>query len=282
MRTSILTPSWNYGRFLDDCLDSVEAQRAETQHVVQDNCSTDETVSLLQRRDPARVDWVSEPDGGQSDALNKALRRATGDCIGWLNADEFYLPNAIALATTYLSEHPEVDVVYGDTVFVNEVGGVERLLTRIGYSPTILRWRGCYISTCAAFIRRTALDGFRFDESLRVVMDWDLYLHIAARGGRMVYLPVPLGAFRAHAGRVTAQPMSRDSAEHQRVRAKFGIDGPLLKVKALRACADVGYSMRKVLTGARRRETQVTPVRGSSVVWMHGDSRALANVARLA
>ncbi len=91
---SVLTPSLNYGRFVEDALLSVLNQRdISVDHIVQDGGSSDETLEVLSRFDRT-IDWSSEPDGGQSQALNHALRRASGRWITWLNADEFYLPGS--------------------------------------------------------------------------------------------------------------------------------------------------------------------------------------------
>jgi glycosyltransferase involved in cell wall biosynthesis len=281
MKVSVLTPSYNYAHYFRDCLTSVEQQRSgPVQHVVHDNVSTDGTVDLLRRADPAIVTWVSERDAGQSDALNRALGRATGDVIGWLNADEFYLPWAVETVCEVFEAQPDVDVVYGDTVFCDADGRFERLQTRIPLSLRLLRRRGCYISTCSLFIRRNAMDGFRFDERLRVLMDWDLLLHLAHRDRTFVYLPSPLGVFRAHDARVTAGPSDRDSGEHLRVRARYGIsDGPSAVVS--RALADTEYRLRKEVSGASLRERRASGLAGRPLVWMDGAEPGLAATAEL-
>src|SRR5687768_16684453 len=124
---SILTPSYGYGRFISDAIESVLRQdRLTVEHIVQDGGSDDETVEVLKRFDD-RIVWASEPDAGQSDALNKALARATGTWIAWLNADEFYLPCSLATLLEH-GERTASDVVYGDCLFVDVQGRIERLL----------------------------------------------------------------------------------------------------------------------------------------------------------
>src|SRR5437868_5073964 len=109
MLFSVLTPSFNYGRYIDDALLSVERQEdvAGVEHIVQDGASTDDTVQHLQARGES-LRWVSEQDAGQSDALNRAMRVSRGDVIGWLNADEFYLPGALAAVAEIFSTQPSV------------------------------------------------------------------------------------------------------------------------------------------------------------------------------
>src|SRR5688572_1037654 len=98
---SIVTPSLNQGRYLDEAIRSVQGQDyPRLEHVVVDGGSTDETLDVLRRHPHLR--WVSEPDGGQSDAVNKGFRLARGEIFGWLNADDYYLPGAVAAAVAVL------------------------------------------------------------------------------------------------------------------------------------------------------------------------------------
>lgn len=116
MKFSIVTPNYNYGRFLRKALESVLAQAdasgaPEIEHIVIDGGSTDDSVQILERWDSFvrgtaaakesrySFQFVSEPDNGQTDAINKGLRRATGDIVAWLNADEYYLPGTLAISS---------------------------------------------------------------------------------------------------------------------------------------------------------------------------------------
>src|ERR1700743_3653163 len=101
MKISIITPSYNQGQFIEDAIRSVLDQGyPDFEHIVIDNCSTDGTLDVLRRYPHVR--WVSEPDGGQSAALNKGLRLSTGDVLAWLNCDDFYLPGAFHTAAAAL------------------------------------------------------------------------------------------------------------------------------------------------------------------------------------
>lgn len=264
---SILTPSRDYGRFLTSTIRSVQRQAVRYEHLIADALSTDETVDVLRAQADANLKWTSEPDRGQSDALNRLLGRATGDVIGWLNADEYYLPGALRAVQDAFDSHPTVDVVYGDTVFVDSAGRLERMLTRHGPSGFVLSNRGCYISTCAAFIREDALRGFRFDEDLRVVMDWDLFLHLHVNGRRFHYLARPLGVFRAHDARVTAQRIPRDSPEHRRVRERYGLSTVPVVWPVQRVAGDLLYATRKRITNSHARERASRRFVGVATEW---------------
>src|SRR5262249_45140624 len=119
---SIVTPSFNQGRFIRETIESVLLQDyPNLEYMVIDGGSTDETVSILERyRD--RFFWVSEPDRGQAHAINKGWKRAKGDILAWLNSDDMYLPGAISNAARYLVDHPEIGLVYGDGYHVAEDG----------------------------------------------------------------------------------------------------------------------------------------------------------------
>ena len=112
-RLSVITPALDQVRYIGETLDSVARLRFDHEHIVIDGGSTDGTVELLRQRDDPRLIWISEPDRGQTDAVNKGLRRARGDYIGWINADDTYVAEGVAQAIHHLEAHPDVGAVYG-------------------------------------------------------------------------------------------------------------------------------------------------------------------------
>src|SRR5579863_1433630 len=115
MKISIITPSFNQGRFIEDAIESVLLQgHQDFEHIVIDNCSTDNTVEILKRYD--HIKWISEPDEGQSDALNKGFKMSSGDVIGWLNCDDFYVDGAFRKAIEELADNT-IDGVDADLKF---------------------------------------------------------------------------------------------------------------------------------------------------------------------
>jgi glycosyltransferase involved in cell wall biosynthesis len=199
-RFSIVTPSYGQGRFVGDALQSVRCQdhAGRVEHVVMDGGSTDGTVELLRRADGVR--WVSEKDKGQSDALNKGFAVAEGEIIGWLNADDFYLEGALEAVARAFAENPQADVVYGDCVFVDSVGAAVRSKNEHGFDRTVLTYFGCYIPTTAAFFRHQLIDQglLRLEPEFHYVMDYELFMRLAAAGVYFHYLPEELAAFRWH------------------------------------------------------------------------------------
>jgi glycosyltransferase involved in cell wall biosynthesis len=250
MNISVLTPSYGYGRFLGDCLRSVENQSGvDVEHVINDGGSQDGTVDLLAA---SGANWTSQPDRGQSDALNLALSRSSGDWVAWLNADEFLLPNG--LASLLAAAKPGVGVVFGESMHVDVAG---RLLRHVGlhrFDRFVLRYYGCFIPTCAVLIRRDLLEACGWDRHLRVVMDWDLFLQLAERA-EFGYVPTAVAAFRLHERQVTAAKISFiDSEEHTQVRTRHGLPTNRREVLRLQRLARLRHRALKIGSGGYQRE----------------------------
>jgi glycosyltransferase involved in cell wall biosynthesis len=179
---SILTPSFNQGRFLGHCLQSVASQTyPNIEHVVCDGGSTDETLDVL-RDAPGGVRWVSEPDGGQSNALNKAFSLSNGEILGWINSDDAYFdPDAVQAVVDVFEERPEIDVVYGHAALVNASGLVLHLMWAPHFSYRLLRLFN-FVVQPTAFVRRSALGDHLVDETFQFSMDRELWLRLGARG----------------------------------------------------------------------------------------------------
>lgn len=258
---SVLTPSLGYARFIGDALRSVSLQEGvEACHVVQDAGSDDGTVELLEQAGPG-VDWRSEPDNGQSDALNKALARATGRWVSWLNADEFYLPGALRHLVDE-AERLHTDIVYGDAVFVDREGRLERLLSQHRFDRTTLFSYGTMIPSYSVLIRREAFEGSRWDEGLRLLMDRDIYMQLVSRGAKAVYTKRPIGAFRVHDERVSAGTSASFASDYARLAQKYGPTGKLTKV-----AATTRHRLLKLLDGSYNKQQRVAALKGRDLRW---------------
>lgn len=261
---SVLTPSFGYGRFIEDAILSVKRQTyTNVEHVVADGGSADGTLETL--RSHTKVRWVSEPDAGQSDALNKALAMSSGDVVGWLNADEFYLPGALETAAQQFVK-TDADVVYGDAVFSDVDGRLLRLLPQHRFSSNVLRYYGCYIPSCAAFFRRSALGEDPWDSDAARIMDWDLYLTLYERGARFAYVPQTLGVYRIHPAQVTSERMSFDAPEARRIRYRHAIQDPR-RARLKRIFARLEHVALKGLAGGYRRQVLAHRQRGRGLQW---------------
>jgi glycosyltransferase involved in cell wall biosynthesis len=178
---SVVTPSLNQGRYLREAIESVRGQtHSPIEHIIVDGGSTDGTLDILAEYDSMR--WVSEPDLGQSHALNKGFALAEGEILGWLNSDDAYEPRAVAQAVATMRDCGAA-LVYADVTRVND-GGVDP--RRVHSRPEFDLWTelnlGCGIYSPAVFFTREAFEAVGpLDESLHLTMDYDLWLRIGKR-----------------------------------------------------------------------------------------------------
>jgi glycosyltransferase involved in cell wall biosynthesis len=241
MKFSIVTPSFNQGTYLTDTLESLRLQpNTSIEHLVIDGGSTDESVSLLQScTGPAWVHlhWLSESDGGCTQALNKGIRLATGDIIGWLNSDDRYRPNCLRAVQNAFEQHPEIDIIYGDFAFIEANGTHLRIRREIEYSPLVLFYhRICPIPSTAAFFRRRIFDeGNFFDESLQFGMDYEFFVRLANKGYRFKHIHVLLADFRLHPDSKTKQASQRQLAETRATMHRYSPVAQRIANPALRS-----------------------------------------------
>jgi glycosyltransferase involved in cell wall biosynthesis len=203
MKVSVVTPSFNQGQFIRRTLESVAGQSdAEIEHVVYDGGSTDDTVNVLKGFGRG-VRWVSEPDKGQTDAVNKGIGNTDGEIIGWLNSDDIYYPGAIARVVAFFDGHPDVDVVYGMADHIDLSDHAFEAYPTEPWSVARLR-DTCIICQPAAFFRRrvVAQHGL-LDENLHFCMDYEFWLRLAKTGVKFAYLEEKLAGSRLYADNKT-------------------------------------------------------------------------------
>jgi len=182
-KISIVTPSLNQGRFLQQCLDSVSAQGwSDIEHFVIDGGSTDDTLDILERNKDHLTNYISEPDHGAADAINKGLAMCSGDIVAWLNADDFYLPGAFEKVAEAWRANPGASFWFGNGLRVDEDGKTK---SRFNSNPILFDWASLaegldYILQPATFMNPKALSAIGLlDTSLRWSFDWDLWLRLA-------------------------------------------------------------------------------------------------------
>ena len=196
IRVSIVTPCLNPGERLVACLDSVSAQTYEdVEHVIIDGGSSDGTVELARSRG---LHVVSEPDRGQTDALNKGFALATGDYLGWLNADDWLVPEAVQRVVDAFASNPGVGWVYCDCEIRQEGGDAEvaRPPARLGRETLDY---GNRLTQPGVLIARWALDRVGpLDEEMQLAMDFDLWLRLIDAAVPAAYVAEPLAVFEVH------------------------------------------------------------------------------------
>lgn len=203
MKISVVTPSFNHARYIKRTIDSVLDQRGdfELDYRVIDGGSTDGTVEILKSYGD-RLQWTSERDNGQVDAINKGLRVATGDVVGWVNSDDLLLPGALARVVAAFEQNPNAEWVHGRCIIVDE------------HDREVRKWVSAYkhyrcmhhtfdnfltedyVSQMTAFWRRSAQDEIGLiDESIKFAFDYEFFLRLAKRGAP-IYIEQPTACFR--------------------------------------------------------------------------------------
>ena len=214
MQFSIITPSFRGGRWLKLCIPSVADQGVELEHIVQDACSDDGTLDWLLK--DARVRAFVEKDEGMYDAVNRGMRRSSGEILAYINCDEQYLPGALRQVKVFFEQHPEIDVAFADTVVVGQKG--EYLCHRKAVIPGKYHtWvgGGLAIHTCSTFFRRRIIErhDMFFTTKLRDLGDCEWVMRLIERRIRMAVLPVFTSAFTKTGANMNMMP----NAEREKV-----------------------------------------------------------------
>jgi glycosyltransferase involved in cell wall biosynthesis len=223
-RFAIVTPSFNQARFVEQTITSVLHEEVMLDYVVQDGGSADGSVDILRHHAARLRAWESVPDQGQADAVARGFAKTTGrpeDLMAWLNSDDFYLPGALRFVADWFAQHPEVDVLYGNRVVVDEKGREIRRWFLPRHDEEVLRLND-YVPQETLFWRRRIWDRVGgVDTSLQFAIDWDLLLRFHEAGAAIVHVPYFLACFRVHqAQKTSAQIKSTGQQEIDRLRTR--------------------------------------------------------------
>ncbi|GAP05318.1 MAG TPA: glycosyltransferase [Anaerolinea thermolimosa] len=227
MLVTIVTPSFNQARFLEATMRSVlEQDYPQIEYMVVDGGSTDGSVEVIQKYAHRLAWWVSEPDRGQTDAINKGFARARGEVLAWLNSDDTYEPGAVRRAVEALQAHPQAVMVYGEANYIDEAG---RVIGRFPAAQTDYRRlrRGyVHIPQQAAFWRAEAWRAVGpLDPTFYFAMDYDLWVRLSMLGA-LVFVPGQVWAnFRLHRDAKTIAADDRCWPEMLRVHRRLGGGG---------------------------------------------------------
>ncbi|MBL7963875.1 MAG: glycosyltransferase [Flavobacteriales bacterium] len=250
MRFSITTPSFGQLAFLRLNAASVADQRSpgvEVEHLVQDGGSRDGTAEWLATRPD--INGLVEPDDGMYDAINRGIRRGSGDVHAWLNCDEQYLPGALAAVADHFLRHPEVDILIGHTVVVDEEGRYLCHRKAVIPTPGILKRGRLPLHSSSLFFRRHLVHGPRgglFDPAWKAMGDWAWICAVLQQGARIEVHDAFLSTFTDTGGNLGMSPRAREEMS----RVKAGLS-PLDHL-ATPIVRGVDY-MRKALSGYYRQ-----------------------------
>ncbi len=254
---SLVTPSLNQAPFLERTIASVLSQAGDfdLDYVVLDGGSTDGSAEIL-RRHADRLRYRIEPDTGQPDAINKGLREATGDVVGWLNSDDLLYPGALARVAQAFADHPDRVWVHGRCEIVDEQGRpIRRWVSAYKdfrcrrYSRRSLLVEN-YVSQMTVFWRRKTMERIGYlDESMRYSFDYEYWLRLADLGDPLYLEGPPIAAFRWYTASKSGSSFERQFEEDAEAFRRHAPPGALLRAhKRLRSAQIVGaYRLLKVL-----------------------------------
>ena len=199
-----MTPSYNQAHFIEDTIKSVLDQNyPNLEYIVQDGLSKDNTAEVVNKYSD-RLEFNSESDKGQANAINKGFTKTTGEIMAWLNSDDLFLPGSFAYVAEYFQKHPEVDVIYGHRIIVDENNLETGRWILPNHDDIMLQWAD-YVPQETMFWRRDLWEktGAKIDESFQFAIDWDLILRFRKANAKFVRLPRFLGGFRVHSQQKT-------------------------------------------------------------------------------
>ena len=246
-RISLVTPSFQQGRFIARTIASVVDQRYPSlEYLIQDGGSTDGTEAAVQPYLDQLSGWESTPDSGQSDAINRGLARTNGEIMAWLNSDDLLLPGALCYVGEFFARNPDVDVIYGHRLIIDVEDKEVGRWVLPSHSDSVLAWAD-FVPQETLFWRRRVWDrgGGRLDESFRFAMDWDLLLRFRSVGAKMVRVPRFLGAFRVHEAQKTSAAIAEVGFEEMK-RLRERVHGREVNDAEIRR-AILPYLLRHVL-----------------------------------
>ncbi len=211
---SIITPSYNQAKYLEQTITSVLSQDyPRIEYILIDGASTDGSVEIIKKYQDKFAYWVSEKDKGQAEAINKGFAKATGEIVAWLNSDDVYLAGAVSSAVKIFEENPDVVLVYGNMLAVDEHG---KTFNTLKYQQLTLKDLLCFqiIGQPAVFMRRSALQKTNgLDLNFHFLLDHHLWIQIAQQG-RILHVDQTWAAARYHAeakNRAQAQEFGREA-----------------------------------------------------------------------
>jgi glycosyltransferase involved in cell wall biosynthesis len=239
---SIVTPSFRGSAWLKLCIASVADQGVDVEHIVQDAGSDDGTLDWLLK--DGRVKAFVEKDRGMYDAINRGLRRASGEIVAYLHCDEQYLPGALGQVIDFFQKHPAIDMVLGDVVMVDTEG--QYLRHRKMQAPLLYHTWTCHLSTltCGMFFRRQLVrdEESLFNPALRIVGDGEWMVRLLRRGLRMARLEQFTSIFTWTGANLGEGPAARQETQEMRDTAPF-------LARRLRLLFMLHHRMRRLLGG---------------------------------
>lgn len=223
-KLSIITPSFNQGKYLERTILSVLNQGyANLEYIIIDGGSTDESIEVIRKYEKHLKYWVSEKDNGQVDALNKGLRRASGEWIGFQNSDDVYFPGTFTMFDNAISNDNQADLLYGDLFMITPEDEVIELLKTLPFCFKCQYVEGMQIHNQSLFFKKKLIDeNGLFDESFQFAFDYEFITRFTAQPGTITTkVDGMAGALRVHKDAKSSTIADIGQEEHARVKGMF-------------------------------------------------------------
>lgn len=255
-RITVVTPSFNQARFLEQTICSVLDQNyPNLEYIIIDGGSTDGSIEIIRKYEKQLAYWVSEPDKGQVDAINKGLRLATGEWVGWQNSDDIYYPGALQAAVDAIVAHPDAELVIGNMRLIDANDRVLRDLVYCKPSYDALLCEGMVLTNQAAFWRRRIHNRIGYlDPSYQYCFDYEWFLRLT-KASKGLYVRKFWGGYRLHDQTKTSNHAARFRVEKARImegRTPSRLRRRAYQVRRMVSLLGQG-EFRYVLTGLWRR-----------------------------
>ena len=204
-KISVVTPSFNQVQYLERTILSVLNQNySNLEYIIIDGGSTDGSVDVIKKYEKYLAYWISEPDRGQSEAINKGFERATGEWYGWINSDDILLVNAFEKTVEAIKRYPKVNIITGDVIFIDENDLVVRCMKIPKQSWFYLKHSVGYFCAPAIFFKKELYNSVGgLDISFHYSMDVDFWHKCRLKGAEVYHIAKYLGGFRVHAASKT-------------------------------------------------------------------------------
>ena len=218
---SIITPSLNQGRFIEDNIVSVLNQNyVNFEHIIVDGGSTDNTLEILNKY--KHLKWISEKDNGAANAINKGFKLASGDLFGWLNADDYYDDDALSLSNEEFKDN--IDLIYGNLTFIDEFKNLIHIDKTVNYSKEyLLNIAPDVRQPCTFFSKKIFYEVGGLNEDLKLVFDFDLIIRILEKS-KIKYINKNLAFYRDYENTLTRRFIRKQAIELFFVGRKYGSD----------------------------------------------------------
>lgn len=261
---SVVTPSYQQAQYLEMTIQSVIAEDyPNLEYIVIDGGSTDRSLEIIRRYSKHLSYYVSEPDGGQADAIRKGFDRASGEIFAWLNADDTYMPGGLRKVGHFFVQNPDVGLMYGDYNLIDAEGEILERKRQPSFDLGIAKYAYMTIPQQSAFWREEvyrAVGGI--DTTLKFSMDYDLFLKMA-QVTKVEHLPGALGNFRFHQDSKTSRMQDMRRSEEKIIRERYCRVKPssifffatraFYMTKLMEKCAREGCLWEKAFNQVKRR-----------------------------